>query len=299
MIYDWYIQQHMQAATGLELDDEDFTWQFRGVASDHVNTYMLFEHEKLLVAMETMLDSLESDEATVTRCRQVLTLWITGLDTLARERNSAEILPRVHPHSSGQADQLLSGDIRPLQQCSEEDYLRLTGQTDLPENQRIPQTTFNATEKYWQRFEAWLGRQLRETTEHCFRQLSRFVENCNFEPRILRRYKGEYGDIRVDVMPQDIGEIDVMEFDPDYIVSWVDKVADGVFTPVQFVANVYYRNGIQMASFRGDIEVEDLSHLTAKDYGDVVGQAVEWVREQFDEPAAVDRPVAQLPRLAA
>ncbi|ECM5085901.1 hypothetical protein NY62_21915 [Salmonella enterica subsp. enterica serovar Newport] len=299
MIYDWYIQQHMQAATGLELDDEDFTWQFRGVASDHVNTYMLFEHKKLLVAMETMLDSLESDEATVTRCRQVLTLWITGLDTLARERNSAEILPRVHPHSSGQADQLLSGDIRPLQQCSEEDYLRLTGQTDLPENQRIPQKTFNATEKYWQRFEAWLGRQLRETTEHCFRQLSRFVENCNFEPRILRRYKGGYGDIRVDVMPQDIGGIDVMEFDPDYIISWVDKVADGVFTPLQFVANVYYRNGIQMASFRGDIEVEDLSHLTAKDYGDVVGQAVEWVREQFDEPASASRPVAQLPRLAA
>ncbi|EBH2785819.1 hypothetical protein DMO59_26915 [Salmonella enterica subsp. diarizonae] len=299
MIYDWYIQQHMQAATGLELDDEDFTWQFRGIASDHVNTYMLFEHEKLLVAMETMLDSLESDEATVTRCRQVLTLWITGLDTLARERNSAEILPRVHPHSSGQADQLLSGDIRPLQQCREEDYLRLTGQTDLPENQRIPQKTFNATEKYWQRFEAWLGRQLRETTEHCFRQLSRFVENCNFEPRILRRYKGEYGDIRVDVMPQDIGEIDVMEFDPDYIISWVDKVADGVFTPLQFVANVYYRNGVLMASFRGDIEVEDLSHLTAKDYGDVVGQAVEWVREQFDEPASASRPVAQLPRLAA
>ncbi|EFT9957606.1 hypothetical protein HU881_003303 [Salmonella enterica] len=299
MIYDWYIQQHMQAATGLELDDEDFTWQFRGVASDHVNTYMLFEHEKLLVAMETMLDSLESDEATVTRCRQVLTLWITGLDTLARERNSAEILPRVHPHSSGQADQLLSGDIRPLQQCSEEDYLRLTGQTDLPENQRIPQKTFNATEKYWQRFEAWLGRQLRETTEHCFRQLSRFVENCNFEPRILRRYKGEYGDIRVDVMPQDIGEIDVMEFDPDYIISWVDKVADGVFTPLQFVANVYYRNGVQMASFRGDTEVEDISHLTAKDYGDVVGLAVEWVRDQFDEPASASRPVAQLPRLAA
>ncbi|HGA5463215.1 TPA: hypothetical protein ACISVX_004685 [Salmonella enterica subsp. diarizonae serovar 50:k:z35] len=299
MIYDWYIQQHMQAATGLELDDEDFTWQFRGVASDHVNTYMLFEHEKLLVAMETMLDSLESDEATVTRCRQVLTLWITGLDTLARERNSAEILPRVHPHSSGQADQLLNGDIRPLQQCSGEEYLRLTGQTDLPENQRIPQKTFNATEKYWQRFEAWLGRQLRETTEHCFRQLSRFVENCNFEPWQLREYKGEYGTIRVGVMPQDIGAIDVMEFDPDYIVSWVDKVADGVFTPVQFVANVYYRNGVLMASFRGDTEVEDIDHLTAKDYGDVVAQAVEWVRDQFDEPAAVDRPVAQLPRLAA
>ncbi|EBX2873185.1 hypothetical protein DRL66_07940 [Salmonella enterica subsp. enterica serovar Muenchen] len=299
MIYDWYIQQQAEAAYGLALDDEDFSWQFRGVASDHVNTFMLFEREKMLAVMETMLGSLESDEVTVTRCRQVLMLWITGLDTLARERNSSELLPRVHPHSSGQTDQLLRGDIRPLQQCSEEEYLRLTGQTDLPENQRIPQKTFNATEKYWQRFEAWLGRQLRETTERCFRQLSRFVENCNFEPRVLREYRGEYGVIKVGVMPQDIEAIDVMEFDPDYIVSWVDKVADGVFTPVQFVANVFYRNGAQMASFRGDTEVEDIIHLTAKDYGDVVGQAVEWVREQFDEPAAVDRPVAQLPRLAA
>ncbi|EJA5729058.1 hypothetical protein OD494_001542 [Salmonella enterica] len=280
MIYDWYIQQQAEAAYGLALDDEDFSWQFRGVASDHVNTFMLFEREKMLAVMETMLGSLESDEVTVTRCRQVLTLWITGLDALARERNSSELLPRVHPHSSGQTDQLLSGDIRPLQQCSEEEYLRLTGQTG-------------------QRFEAWLGRQLRETTERCFRQLSRFVENCNFEPRVLREYRGEYGVIKVGVMPQDIGAIDVLEFDPDYIVSWVDKVADGVFTPVQFVANVFYRNGVQMASFRGDTEVENIIHLTAKDYGDVVGQAVEWVREQFDEPAAVDRPIAQLPRLAA
>ncbi|EJL1150850.1 hypothetical protein NL763_003971 [Salmonella enterica] len=192
-----------------------------------------------------------------------------------------------------------STDIRPLQQCSEEEYLRLTGQTDLPENQRIPQKTFNATEKYWQRFEARLGRQLRETTERCFRQLSRFVENCNFEPRVLQEYRGEYGVIKVGVMPQDIRAIDVLESDPDYIVSWVDKVADGVFTPVQFVANVFYRNGVQMASFRGDTAVEDINHLTAKDYGDVVGQAIEWVREQFEEPAAVDRPVAQLPRLAA
>ncbi|EAM8210914.1 hypothetical protein ABC356_000014 [Salmonella enterica] len=58
----------MQAATGIELDDEDFSWQFRGVASDHVNIFMLFEREKMVAVMETMMDSLESDEATVTRC---------------------------------------------------------------------------------------------------------------------------------------------------------------------------------------------------------------------------------------
>ncbi|EDU8207172.1 TPA: hypothetical protein ACWV4W_002401 [Salmonella enterica subsp. enterica serovar Muenchen] len=47
-----------------------------------------------------------------------------------------------------------------------------------------------------------------------------------------------------------------------------------------------------MASFWRDTEVE-------MDYGDVVGQAVEWGREQFDEPASASWPVAQLPRLAA
>lgn len=54
-----------------------------------------------------------------------------------------------------------------------------------------------------------------------------------------------------------------------------------------------------MASFRRDTEVDNISHMTAKDYGDVVGQAVEWVREQFDEPASASQPVVQLPRLAA
>ncbi|EMZ4696664.1 hypothetical protein ABDN24_005067, partial [Salmonella enterica] len=53
MIYDWYIQQQAEAAYGLALDDEDFSWQFRGVASDHVNTFMLFEREKMLAVMET------------------------------------------------------------------------------------------------------------------------------------------------------------------------------------------------------------------------------------------------------
>ncbi|EJN1667667.1 hypothetical protein AADY61_001626 [Salmonella enterica] len=298
MIYDWYIQQQIQASTGLELDDEDFTWQFRGVASDHVNTFMLFEREKMLTVMETMLGSLDSDESTVTRCRQVLTLWITGLDALARERNTAEMLPRVHPHSSGQADQLLNGDIRPLQQCSEEDYLRLTGQMDLPESQRVPQKTFNTTEKYWQRFEAWLGRQLQETTEHCFRQLSRFVDKCNFKPRQLREFQGEYGTLRLGVMPQDIGTIDVMEFDPDYIVSWVDKVADGLFTPVCFVANIHYKNGVLLESFPWDCEVDDINRLTSKDFGEAMSQAVNWVREQTDQSVIVP-PIPQPTRLAA
>ncbi|HED0202225.1 TPA: hypothetical protein R4H00_004168 [Salmonella enterica subsp. enterica serovar Orientalis] len=90
---------------------------------------------------------------------------------------------------------------------------------------------------------------------------------------------------------------DVMEFDPDYILSGSYKVADGVFMPGQFVANVYSRNDVQMASFRGDTKVENINLLTEKHYSDVVGLAVEWIREQFDEPLAVDLSAAQLPQL--
>ncbi|ECW0088195.1 TPA: hypothetical protein ACGT9I_004110 [Salmonella enterica] len=57
---------------------------------------------------------------------------------------------------------------------------------------------------------------------------------------------------------------DVVEFDPDYILSESYKVADGVFMPEQFVTNVYNRNDVQMASFRGDTKVENINLLTAK-----------------------------------
>ncbi|EBI6201070.1 hypothetical protein DX185_17835 [Salmonella enterica] len=45
-----------------------------------------------------------------------------------------------------------------------------------------------------------------------------------------------------------------------------------------------------MVSFRGYTEVENINLQTAKDYGDVVGQTVEWVREQCSSRPA--RPTA-------
>ncbi|EGC4242432.1 hypothetical protein H9L74_004141 [Salmonella enterica] len=297
-IIDEYISQHYSERLSLDVTEEDITWQLRGSHSDYVNTRILFTREKLMAVMETMLSGLDSDEATLARCRQVLTLWIAGLDTLSKEAEQPDWLPRVHPHSSGQCDLLLKGNPAALTEADEETYLRVTGQQDLPVHRRIPQATFSKTVRYWHRFETWLAEQLQDITQHCYRKLCRFVANATTEPRLLHEYRGEYGSLRLFVGPQNIDEIDILEFNPEYIVSWVDKVADGVFTPVCFAVNVHYKNGILLECFTWDSEVDNINRLTSSDYGEAMSQAISWVREQFEQPV-IDQPVPQQPRLAA
>ncbi|WP_336240693.1 hypothetical protein [Citrobacter werkmanii] len=297
-IIDEYISQHYSERLSLDVTEEDITWQLRGSHSDYVNTRILFTREKLMAVMEAMLSGLDSDEATLARCRQVLTLWIAGLDTLSKEAEQPDWLPRVHPHSSGQSDLLLKGNPAALTEADEETYLRVTGQQDLPAHRRIPQATFINTVRYWHRFETWLAEQLQDITQHCYRKLCRFVANATTEPRLLHEYRGEYGSLRLFVGPQNIDEIDILEFNPEYIVSWVDKVADGVFTPVCFVVNVHYKNGILLESFTWDSEVDNINRMTSSDYGEAMSQAISWVREQFEQPV-IDQPVPQQPRLAA
>lgn len=297
-IIDEYISQHYSERLSLDVTEEDITWQLRGSHSDYVNTRILFTREKLMAVMEAMLSGLDSDEATLARCRQVLTLWIAGLDTLSKEAEQPDWLPRVHPHSSGQSDLLLKGNPAALTEADEETYLRVTGQQDLPAHRRIPQATFINTVRYWHRFETWLAEQLQDITQHCYRKLCRFVANATTEPRLLHEYRGEYGSLRLFVGPQNIDEIDILEFNPEYIVSWVDKVADGVFTPVCFAVNVHYKNGILLESFTWDSEVDNINRLTSSDYGEAMSQAISWVREQFEQPVK-DLPVPQQPRLAA
>lgn len=70
------------------------------------------------------------------------------------------------------------------------------------------------------------------------------------------------------------------------------------FTPVCFVVNVHYRNGALLESFPWDSEVDDINRLTSKDYGEAMSQAINWIREQTEQPA-IDQPVPQQPRLAA
>ncbi|ENY3541022.1 hypothetical protein ACFMH4_004614 [Escherichia coli O43:H2] len=297
-IIDEYISQHYSERLSLDVTEEDITWQLQGSHSDYVNTRILFTREKLTAVMEAMLSGLDSDEATLARCRQVLTLWIAGLDTLSKEAEQPDWLPRVHPHSSGQCDLLLKGNPAALTEADEETYLRVTGQQDLPVHRRITQATFSNTVRYWHRFETWLAEQLQDITQHCYRKLCRFVANATTEPRLLHEYRGEYGSLRLFVGPQNIDEIDILEFNPEYIVSWVDKVADGVFTPVCFAVNVHYKNGILLESFTWDSEVDNINRLTSSDYGEAMSQAISWVREQFEQPV-IDQPVPQQPRLAA
>ncbi|EAO9558229.1 hypothetical protein ATR19_24665 [Salmonella enterica] len=297
-IIDEYISQHYSERLSLDVTEEDITWQLRGSHSDYVNTRILFTREKLMAVMEAMLSGLDSDEATLARCRQVLTLWIAGLDTLSKEAEQLDWLPRVHPHSSGQCDLLLKGNPAALTEADEETYLRVTGQQDLPVHRRIPQATFSKTVRYWHRFETWLAEQLQDITQHCYRKLCRFVANATTEPRLLHEYRGEYGSLRLFVGPQNIDEIDILEFNLEYIVSWVDKVADGVFTPVCFAVNVHYKNGILLECFTWDSEVDNINRLTSSDYGEAMSQAISWVREQFEQPV-IDQPVPQQPRLAA
>ncbi|EBS1324559.1 hypothetical protein CRQ31_09845 [Salmonella enterica subsp. enterica serovar Worthington] len=294
-IIDEYISQHFSEQLCLDVTEEDITWQLRGSRSDYVNTRIQFDREKLMAVMGVMLSGLDSDEATLARCRQVLTLWIAGLDTLSKEAEQPDWLPRVHPHSSGQCDLLLKGNPAALTEADEETYLRVTGQQDLPAHRRIPQVTFSKTVRYWHRFESWLAQQLQNITQHCYQKLKCFVANCTTEPRQLREFRGEYGSLRLFVGPQDIDEIDILEFSPEYIVSWVDKVADGLFTPVCFVVNVYYKNGILLESFTWDSEVDNINRMTSSDYGEAMSQAISWVREQFEQPV----PQQQQPRLAA
>ncbi|AAO71746.1 hypothetical protein CAJ82_10615 [Salmonella enterica subsp. enterica serovar Typhi] len=297
-IIDEYISQHFSERLCLDVTEEDITWQLRGSRSDYVNTRIQFDREKLMAVMDVMLSGLDSDETTLARCRQVLTLWIAGLDMLSKEAEQPDWLPRVHPHSSGQCDLLLKGNPAALTEADEETYLRVTGQQDLPAHRRIPQVIFSKTVRYWHRFESWLAQQLQDITQHCYQKLKCFVANCTTEPRQLREFRGEYGSLRLFVGPQDIDEIDILEFNPEYIVSWVDKVADGLFTPVCFVVNVYYKNGILLESFTWDSEVDNINRMTSSDYGEAMSQAISWVREQFEQPV-IDQPVPQQPRLAA
>lgn len=297
-IIDEYISQHFSERLCLDVTEEDITWQLRGSRSDYVNTRIQFDREKLMAVMDVMLSGLDSDETMLARCRQVLTLWIAGLDMLSKEAEQPDWLPRVHPHSSGQCDLLLKGNPAALTEADEETYLRVTGQQDLPAHRRIPQVIFSKTVRYWHRFESWLAQQLQDITQHCYQKLKCFVANCTTEPRQLREFRGEYGSLRLFVGPQDIDEIDILEFNPEYIVSWVDKVADGLFTPVCFVVNVYYKNGILLESFTWDSEVDNINRMTSSDYGEAMSQAISWVREQFEQPV-IDQPVPQQPRLAA
>ncbi|RLM18825.1 hypothetical protein BIY29_17715 [Brenneria alni] len=278
-----YIQHAYQRTLGYAPDYDDICWQLdEDVGHTYVNTQMLFENEQLTAVMETMLERLDTDDAKRERSRKVLTLWINATNWLANELEHGYMyLPRVHPQISGRTDQLLRADIMPLYELDEEAFREASGLGDSAPERSITLAQFRQSERYWFRFMDHLERSLRDVSHQCAETLTKFVSNCTFEEKQIRRWIGKSGEIRLYMSQQSIDDVDIMEFEDDFLTQYVDGVAAGISVPVTFRADVLYRNGAVMASFTGDAEVNEPEHPNASDYCEVVNDAIEWVREEL------------------
>ncbi len=278
-----YIQHAYRAALAFSPDYDDIYWRLDEDSNPYVNTRILFRKEILSEIMEHMLSGLNSEETAITRSRNILKLWIHATDWLATQTEYVDHIPRVHPQVSGRTDQLLRADILPLYELDDETFREATGQTDIPQCDVMTLEQFRKSERYWIHFMDWLERAVRDTSDRCCRQLTKFVSRCSFEERQLRSWKSAFGEIRLHMSSQAIEDIDIMEFDDDYLTGYIDSVANGVFVPVIFNVSVHYRSGAAVARFSGDADVNDLEHPNAADYSSVVDDAIEWIRLEVDE----------------
>ncbi|MBA0211891.1 hypothetical protein [Pectobacterium brasiliense] len=281
-----YIQQAYQRTLGYAPDYDDICWQLDDYAGiTYVNTQTLFENEQLTAVMETMLERLDTDDAKRERSRKVLTLWINATNWLANG-NGVEhgylYLPRVHPQISGRTDQLLRADIMHLYELDEAAFREASGQRDSSPEEFVTLAQFRQSERYWFRFMDHLERSLRDVSHQCAETLTQFVSACTFEEKQIRRWRGSAGEIRLYISQQSIDEIDIMEFEDDFLTQHVDSIAAGIYVPVTFRVDIHYRNGAVMKSFTGDTEVNDPERPNASDYCDVMNDAIEWIREESE-----------------
>lgn len=231
-------------------------------------------------------------------------MWINATNWLANEVDDGYMhLPRVHPQISGRTDQLLRADIMPLYELDEETFREASGQSNNAPEEYITLAQFRQSERFWFRFMDYLERSLRDVSHQCVETLTQFVSNCTFEERQIRRWCGNAGEIRLYMSPQCIDEIDIMEFDDDFLTQYVDGVAAGIYVPATFRADVHYRNGAVMINFTGDAEVNEPEHPNASDYCAVVDDAIEWIREGLEHVVslsnATSQPAALVLKLAA
>ncbi|WDF99859.1 hypothetical protein PSR30_04630 [Pectobacterium carotovorum subsp. carotovorum] len=298
-----YIQQAYQKALGYAPDYDEIGWRLE---SDYpyVNTQTLFENEQLTAVMETMLERLDTDDAKRKRSRKVLMLWINAVNWLANEVDDGYMhLPRVHPQISGRTDQLLRADIMPLYELDEEMFREASGQRDSNPEEYVTLAQFRQSERYWLRFMDYLERSLRDVSHQCVETLTKFVSNCTFEEKQIRRWRGSAGEIRLYMSQQSIHDIDIMEFEDDFLTQHVDAIAAGIYVPVTFRADVHYRNGAVMKSFTGDTEVNDPARPNASDYYEVMVDAIEWIREESEHVVSlltnIGQPIGAVHQLAA
>ncbi|KER03584.1 hypothetical protein LGZ99_16915 [Photorhabdus temperata] len=298
----FYIRHQFVERMGLALDDDAIFCLFHECQGDYVNTHVKFTKALLLPVMTHLLDSLSEEPANRARCRnseRILTLWIRGMDAISHVYQDLRLMPYTHPDSSGRVDTLIRPDTAVLLNLTAEQFLRLTAQDNLPEEEQITLEQFSKTQQYWTRFMDYLDKQLTETCLYCFERLSKFLYYLQVESRPIRQFSTAFGRIRVGMGPQDLDNIVVEEFAPEYISQYIDRVADGIFTPVEFRADVVYCNGIMMEIFRLDRDIEDIDHPNLQDYREVVDEAISWVREQFVPGTRSVSMAAPVQRLAA
>lgn len=301
-----YIQHAYQSALGYAPGYEEICWRLDvGSGQTYVNTHTLFETDQLTAVMETMLERLAIDEAKRERSRKVLTLWIHATNWLANEGgdDSYMHLPRTHPQISGHTDQLLRAEIMPLYELDEAVFREASGQRESAPEAYVTLAQFRQSERYWLRFMDHLERSLRDVSYQCLDTLTKFVSNCTFEEKQIRRWRGSIGEIRLYMSQQSIDDVDIMEFEDDFLTQHVDAIAAGIYVPVTFRADVHYRNGAVMKSFTGDTEVNDPERPNASDYYEVMVDAIGWVREESEHVVSLlntaSQPVTVVHQLAA
>ncbi|MCU1793463.1 MULTISPECIES: hypothetical protein [Pectobacterium] len=298
-----YIQQAYQRALGYAPDYDEIAWRLE---SDYpyVNTQTLFENEQLTAVMETMLERIDTDDVKRERSRKVLMLWINATNWLANEADDGYMhLPRVHPQISGRTDQLLRADIMPLYELDDAMFREASGQGDSLPDEYVTLAQFRQSERYWFRFMDHLERSLRDVSHQCAETLTQFVGACAFEEKQIRCWRGSTGEIRLYMSQQSIDDIDIMEFEDDFLTQHVDAIAAGIYVPVTFRADVHYRNGAVMKSFTGDTEVNDPERPNASDYYEVMVDAIEWIREESEHVVSllnnISQPMGAVHQLAA
>ncbi|WP_024914126.1 hypothetical protein [Chania multitudinisentens] len=283
-LIDFYIA-HRFSALGLELDSEEIDWSFSDSLRDYVNTRILFRAPRLLSVLARLLETLAEKPGNQEKCRKsdrYLRLWISGFDALYQQEQNAACLPFTHPASSGRFDMLMQPEPQALLSLDEEVYLKATGQHRLPPAEQLSLEAFAATVPYWTRFMDYLAKQMADICQACFVRLSDFRLKSHVGSDWVRTFTVPLGRIEVICHSQALGDLDVDEFDPDYLALYVDQVADGLFTPVMLEARVVFNNGVILKTFTADMEVDNVQAIVSRDYGDVVRDAIVWVREQFN-----------------
>ncbi|MBN3171743.1 hypothetical protein [Pectobacterium brasiliense] len=278
MLTEQFIQQVYLKEMNLFLHPDEWQIDISNDLQDYMNTDVVFHSNRLLPVMQFMLDKIPGNRQLRARCQlseRILTLWILGLDALATASGNTRLLPRSSPESSGRVDCLLPGDPSALLDLSDADFIQLTAQGERHTDDVIPRAQLAQTMQHWSRFESWLSRALAQTGEHCVAQLATLKRRCDVDGRVVRRFDTDFGFITVNLKaidPECMSTTDPVEY--------VKRVCRSEIHPVALESRIHYHNGAIIGRFSVQKDVVNVNQLTATDYGEVVRQAIAWLRDE-------------------